>query len=220
MGLSDKMKYMDYQPTNPGDPLNKLIKSNLLPDPIKQFSKWFDEVVANKEKEPSVMFLSTIGKDGFPEARVVLLKDVNKNGFVFYTNYFSTKSESIFFNNKVSLAFFWQGLQRQVRITGIAKKNSGKISDAYFKSRPYLSNVGAWASHQSKELSSKTELETKFRYYLDKFVDKEIPRPNYWGGFIVKPIKFEFWQGGKNRLHDRFIYTRKNKRWAIKQLYP
>ncbi len=166
------------------------------------------------------MTLSTIGNDGFPQARIVLLKQFNSDGFVFFTNYTSEKGKSIENNSSVALLMFWPQLERQVRITGIAVKTDHKTSDEYFSSRPKESNIGAWASNQSKEIPSRTFLEDQYRTVEKKFMDQSPPRPPFWGGYRVIPHKIEFWQGRTNRLHDRILYVKSAEGWKTSRLAP
>ena len=194
-----------------------------LPDmdknPITQFKSWLAEAAANNfVVEANAMVLSTV-KDGAPSSRTVLLKDVSDAGFTFFTNYQSKKSDEISHNPKVALLFPWYPMERQVKITGTASLISEKESDEYFKSRPWSSQIGAWASSQSEKLSSRQELEKRFAEIDAKFPN-DVPKPPHWGGYLVTPISFEFWQGRYSRLHDRFIYTKNNSNWEITRLNP
>ncbi|NQU85375.1 MAG: pyridoxamine 5'-phosphate oxidase [Mariniphaga sp.] len=197
-----------------------LSEDQLQKDPLILFKKWFDEVLASEMNETNAMNLSTIGTDGYPETRIVLLKSIEPKGLSFFTNYNSRKAEAMDKNRNVSLTFFWPQFQRQVRIKGTVSKVQEKISDEYFATRPYESNLGAWASNQSEVIISREELENSFNYFKEKFKDGEIPRPPHWGGYIVKPISIEFWQGRENRLHDRFLYEKIKNNWKIKRLAP
>ncbi len=188
-------------------------------NPFSQFGKWLSEAVNSEEAEPTAMVLSTVDADMQPHSRVVLLKEFTENGFVFFTNYEGNKGLQIAENMKVSLLFFWQSLERQVRITGTAEKISDRDSDDYFHSRPAESRVGAWASPQSRVISEYEVLTNRFEEYKNKF-GNDIPRPPHWGGFVVKPTTFEFWQGRPNRLHDRLYYTQQNQNWKIERLAP
>jgi pyridoxamine 5'-phosphate oxidase len=197
------------------------IDRNGLPgSPVELFDRWITEAIGTGEPEPTAMVLSTLGVDGFPDSRVVLLKSTESGGFSFFTNYFSPKSADIRNNQQVSLLFFWRSLYRQVRIKGLARKTTDDVSDEYFASRPEESRIGAWASAQSTELSSREELDEKYRIFKEFFEGKPIPRPEHWGGFIVEPTTIEFWQGRENRLHDRFLYVKNTTGWAIKRLAP
>lgn len=197
-----------------------LTRKNMDQNPFKQFEKWLNEAVNSDEKEPTAMALSTIGADGFPQSRIVLLKLFDENGFVFFTNYSSEKGKSIEKNPAVSLHFFWPFLERQVRITGVAEKTSKEISLKYFQSRPEESQVAAWASEQSTEIPSRDYLEQQFRKFSSKFENESVPLPPFWGGYRVNPQKIEFWQGRANRLNDRILYERNGELWTIKRLAP
>ena len=198
-----------------------LTESDLLDDPIQLFQKWFEEVeAAAGVEEANAMTVSTIGTDGFPKGRVVLLKYFNENGFTFFTNYNSEKGQSILNNPNVSLSFFWPNLERQVIIKGVASKATGALSDKYFNSRPRMSRLGALVSDQSSPIENRTILEKKLKSLQEEFDEKDIPRPNHWGGFTVTPITFEFWQGRESRLHDRMLYTKENENWKSIRLQP
>ncbi len=189
-------------------------------DPAGIFKKWLDEAIISEIPEPTAMVLSTTGPDGFPQLRVVLLKSFTEEGFVFFTNYKSQKGKAIEKNPKVSLLFFWPELERQVRITGLVEKIPADISEQYFASRPVESRIGAWASSQSNEIPSRTILDEKFSYYQQLYKGKEIPMPENWGGYLVKPLKVEFWQGRENRLHDRIEFHLQNNDWIKCRLAP
>ncbi len=199
-----------------------LEREDLAAQPIDLFKKWFDEVEENGSvEEANAMHLSTFGKDGFPKNRVVLLKKVKADGFVFYTNYNSEKAKAIAHNNKVCLSFFWPGLERQVIIKGTASKVSEKESDAYFNSRPKGSQLGALASPQSDPIENREVLEENLKSLEKKYADKAIKRPASWGGYLVKPESMEFWQGRPNRLHDRFLYSQNQSgEWTATRLAP
>lgn len=200
----------------------ELSKKEVLENPMELFQKWFYEVEEfGGNIEPNTMNISTIGLDGFPKNRTVLLKKYTWEGFIFYTNYNSEKGKAILKNPKVCLSFFWNNLERQVIIKGNAEKLAENLSDGYFETRPDGSKLSAWASNQSKIVPSRKYLDDRLKYFENKFKNKEIPRPDYWGGFIVKPISIEFWQGRPNRMHDRIIYTlQKNYEWKIDRLAP
>jgi pyridoxamine 5'-phosphate oxidase len=198
---------------------SSLDEQNVLPNPFDQFDLWLQEVIKSDQLEPTAMILSTVDSHLQPHSRVVLLKELTTNGFVFYTNYEGHKAHQMLQNNKVSLLFFWPSLERQVRVVGTVKKISELISTAYFQSRPIDSQLGAWASPQSQVIRSKDFLEQQFKYYQDKFGDN-IPKPPHWGGYVVKPFSFEFWQGRPNRLHDRLLFTNVNGEWEISRLAP
>ena len=188
-------------------------------DPFNQFQAWFDEALKGDFPDPNAFVLSTAGKDCKPSSRVLLLKGFDHRGFVFFTNYESRKSREIAENPKGSMLFFWDKLERQVRIEGIIEKISHEDSETYFKTRAYLSRLGAWASEQSRPLKSRFALMRKVALAAIKF-PSEVPLPPHWGGYILRPEGFEFWQGRSNRLHDRFSYKLSNGNWEIWRLYP
>jgi len=196
-----------------------LDENNVLPNPFDQFDAWLQEAIESDQLEPTAMVLSTVDEHLQPHSRVVLLKELSADGFVFYTNYEGHKAHQMAQNNQVSLVFFWPSLERQVRIIGSVEKVSEAISTFYFKSRPLESQLGAWASPQSQLIHSKDFLEKQFQYYQQKF-GETIPKPQHWGGYVVKPVAFEFWQGGVNRLHDRLLFSYKNSEWKIFRLAP
>lgn len=191
-------------------------------NPMELFQKWFFEVDKFfPEDETNAMTIATIGLDGYPKNRVVLLKKYTYEGFIFYTNYNSEKGKAILNNPNVCLSFFWHGAERQVIIKGKAKKISENLSDGYFESRPRGSQLGAIVSNQSEIVSSRKELEEKLTSLEKEFEGKEIPRPKFWGGFIVEPVEFEFWQGRPNRLHDRIRYSiTSDFNWVKNRLSP
>lgn len=196
-----------------------LEKQHLTPNPMDLFSQWLQEAIENNEEEPTAMTLSTCTK-GQPDSRIVLLKEVNRSGFVFFSNYLSTKGKQITENKLVALNFFWPKGERQVRVWGVAERISEHLSTAYFQSRPRESQIGAWASAQSRELSEREELDRNFDYYCELFKDKPINKPTNWGGYVVKPTEVEFWQGRPSRLHDRFRYYLSRHGWQTKRLAP
>lgn len=200
----------------------ELLESNCPENPMELFQKWFinaDE--SDTVEETNAMTVSTIGLDGFPKSRVVLLKKYTWEGFIFYTNYESEKGKSIVNNNQLCISFFWPALEQQIIIKGQAEKLSENLSDGYFESRPNGSKLGAWASNQSSTINSRKELEENLKLYENKFQNKEIPRPKHWGGYLVKPISMEFWQGRPNRLHDRIRYTlQEDFSWKLERLAP
>ncbi|HEU4861953.1 MAG TPA: pyridoxamine 5'-phosphate oxidase [Chitinophagaceae bacterium] len=188
---------------------------------IRQFEKWWEEAVSSKIDEVNAMTLATASIDALPSARIVLLKEVNEKGFVFFTNYESYKAQQLAENPKACLVFFWKELERQVRITGLIEKITVKQSDDYFQSRPEASRIGAWASPQSRVIENRDWLDEKFNELVNKMEGTAIPRPPYWGGYIVKPVVIEFWQGRPSRLHDRIQYTlEENGKWKIERLAP
>ena len=190
-------------------------------DPFEQFSVWMQNALDAKVHEPTAMTLATAGKKGKVDARIVLLRDFDKKGFNFFTNYTSAKGKEMKENKYVALNFFWPDLQRQVRIRGTIVKLSDKRSDEYFASRPRQSQIGAWASHQSEPLSGRKELEDRVKQVELKFKDKKVPRPKHWGGYTVVPVEIEFWQGRTSRLHDRILFTKmKTGKWKFGRLNP
>lgn len=193
--------------------------NNICQDPIEQFAKWFDDAVKSGFPDPNAMCLSTASKEGKPSSRMLLLKDFDKNGFVFYTNYTSRKALEIEENPYGALLFFWDVLERQVRIEGRIEKISAEESDKYFQTRPYTSKIGAWASKQSSELRSRFTLLREVAKLMLKYPIK-VPLPPFWGGYRLIPDLFEFWQGRPNRLHDRFQFKLIQNNWEIKRLYP
>ena len=200
----------------------ELLESNCPKNPIELFQSWFKNADASDMiSETNAMTISSIGLDGFPKNRVVLLKKYTQEGFIFYTNYTSDKGKAIAANDRVCLSFFWEGLEQQIIIKGKAEKLAENVSDGYFESRPKGSKLGAWASNQSSVVSSREELESNLKTFEKKFEGQEIPRPKHWGGFLVKPISIEFWQGRPNRMHDRIKYTlTEDFSWKLKRLAP
>ncbi|MCZ8196699.1 MAG: pyridoxamine 5'-phosphate oxidase [Flavobacterium sp.] len=201
---------------------SQLIETDIPEDPINLFHKWFYEVEDfGGVDEVNAMTVSTIGLDGFPKSRVVLLKKYNEEGFIFYTNYDSEKGKAITANPNVCLSFFWHSMERQVIIKGIAEKASTIISDNYFASRPDGSKLGAIVSNQSEVIESRAILENKLKELEHQFEGKQIDRPTNWGGFLIRPIQVEFWQGRPNRLHDRIRFTLQDDYfWKIERLAP
>jgi len=189
-------------------------------NPFDQFNVWMEEAIKADLIDPSAMILATADKNAVPAVRVVLLKRVDKEGLVFYTNYESKKGKDISENPQASLLFFWKELERQIRISGKVKKVSKKESESYFHSRPYESQLAALASKQSSIIPGRKHLENKFDELKNEFNGKEIPLPAYWGGFKLVPESFEFWQGRENRLHDRISYLKEKNNWEIVRLAP
>ena len=200
--------------------LKSLLEDDVHKDAIDQFSVWWDEARKSDIDEVNAMTLATVSGGKFPSARIVLLKGFDKNGFVFFTNYHSNKGKQLEDNPNAALLFFWKELERQVRIEGVVKKISEADSDAYFRSRPTGSKVGAWASEQSSPIPGREAIEESFLNYSNKFGEKDIPRPPHWGGYIVNPTTIEFWQGRSSRLHDRLLYTKASEGWKIERLSP
>jgi pyridoxamine 5'-phosphate oxidase len=196
-----------------------LSESDMAADPFDQFSAWFDEALGTITLDPNAMTVSTVGADNRPSARVVLLKGFNENGFVFFTNYESKKGKDLTANPYAVMSFFWSPLNRQIMIYGTVEKTTREEAEKYFKSRPVDSRHAAWASAQSSEIESREYLEKRFDEFQDKFGD-DVPLPPFWGGFRLKPDKFEFWQGRQNRMHDRFCYELSGNKWRRYRLSP
>lgn len=204
---------------------SQLLENTIPEDPINLFHKWFYETQdfggPDGSGEVNAMTVATIGLDGFPKSRVVLLKKFNEEGFIFYTNYTSEKGKAILNNPNICLSFFWHSMERQVIIKGIAEKTSETISDNYFESRPDGSKLGSIVSPQSEVIPSRDYLDNKLKELESTYEGREIPRPEYWGGFLVRPIELEFWQGRPNRLHDRIRYKLQDDfNWKIDRLSP
>lgn len=198
---------------------SELLEKDIDFNPLNQFQKWFKEAITAEVNEPNAMCLSTID-NGFPDSRIVLLKGIEHNGFVFYTNYLSAKGKQIEQNPNVHLNFNWLELERQVRVSGHAQKLSAEESDIYFNSRPFESRIGAIVSAQSNFLESRETIETAMQQTLKEYEGKNPTRPEHWGGYLVIPTKIEFWQGRTGRLHDRIQYTLKGEDWNTVRLYP
>ena len=201
---------------------SELLESNIPEDPINLFNRWFHEVEDfGGVEEVNAMTVATTGLDGFPKSRVVLLKKFNEEGFIFYTNYTSEKGKAILANPHICLSFFWHSMERQIIIKGIAAKTTSTVSDNYFASRPKGSQLGALVSDQSEVIPDRDYLESKLKDLEKEYEGKEIARPDFWGGFLVKPIEVEFWQGRPNRLHDRIRYNlSENYYWKVERLAP
>ena len=200
---------------------SELNEQDIPNSPFDLFSLWFKEVeTAGGVEEVNAMTVSTIGTDGFPKSRVVLLKEYSNEGFVFYTNYNSEKGKAIAQNPNVCVSFFWPNLERQVIIKGTAEQLSVKKSEDYFNVRPRGSKIGAWVSPQSTKINSRNVLESNVGKYKEEFEGKDVPKPPHWGGYEVKPISIEFWQGRANRLHDRILFERVNESWVSSRLAP
>jgi pyridoxamine 5'-phosphate oxidase len=201
--------------------MGALTLENVKENPLQQFQKWFQEADASdRVGEVNAMTLSTIGTDGYPRGRVVLLKEFSKSGFVFYTNYGSEKGASIAKHKQICLSFFWPGLERQIIIKGEAEKTSEEQSAAYFKERPRDSQLSALVSDQSESIESREALESKLADLQKQYEGQEIPKPKDWGGYLVRPTEFEFWQGRRSRLHDRIQYRKKGENWILLRLQP
>ena len=198
-----------------------LLEHDVAANAMEQFGRWWKEALASEISEPNAMTLATASSDGMPSARVVLLKDFDEQGFVFYTNYKSFKAMQLEENPRACLVFFWKELERQIRITGLVMKNSGKESSEYFSSRPEGSRIGALASPQSQVIESREWLDNNYQQLVEKLGGSDIPRPDHWGGYLVKPVVIEFWQGRPSRLHDRIQYTLTDEgSWKIERLAP
>ncbi len=197
----------------------KLSESQVNQDPIKQFNKWFKQAQLAKCPEPNAMTLATATLDGIPSARTVLLKGISEGNFVFYTNYESQKGFELIANPQASLLFYWHELERQVRIDGVASKTTSDMSNEYYESRPLGSKIGAWASPQSAVIPDRSFLEKEEKSFLKKWGEHP-PRPAHWGGFILNPLRIEFWQGRPSRLHDRILFVNEKNSWNIVRLAP
>jgi pyridoxamine 5'-phosphate oxidase len=200
--------------------LSSLMEGDVDPDPIRQFERWFADAVSAQVVEPNAMTLATASRDGVPSARIVLLKGVDANGFVFYTDYRSRKGAELAENPLAALTFLWKEIERQVRISGAVSRVSATESEAYFRTRPAGSRLGAWASQQSAVIPTRGELEERLREVASRFADGDVPLPPHWGGFRVMPDEIEFWQGRPDRLHDRILYRRGDSGWGISRLSP
>jgi pyridoxamine 5'-phosphate oxidase len=198
----------------------ELTETSIHKHPVKQFEHWLNDALIAKVNEPTAMSVATFGAYGFPESRIVLLKDFGETGFTFFTNYSSKKGNSIAKNPAVGLHFFWPELERQIRISGFAEKTADEISDQYFYSRPVLSQIAAVVSKQSSKIPSREFLQNRFETVKEETSGELIKRPENWGGFLVTPVKFEFWQGRESRLHDRILYEMENSNWLISRLAP
>lgn len=201
--------------------VDTLLEKALQDDPIEQFKLWFDQALEANVPEPNAMTLATADSDGKPSARIVLLKGIGQDGFVFYTNYQSHKGKELKENPQAALVFHWHQLQRQIRIEGQVEMINEEASTTYFQSRPKGSQIGAWASPQSQAIGSRKLLEDNVRRLENEYKDVEqLPRPSHWGGYRVIPEKIEFWQGRSSRLHDRIQYEKEGKKWKVSRLAP
>jgi pyridoxamine 5'-phosphate oxidase len=201
--------------------LKAFTEKEALQDPIAQFTGWWKEALAAEIDEINAMTLATASPQGIPDARIVLLKDYDTRGFVFFTNYTSSKGQQLEANPHASLVFFWKELERQVRIRGTVERVSAEDSDQYYNSRPEGSRIGAWASPQSQVIANREWLDLEDQKYKELFTTKPIVRPPHWGGYRIKPVEIEFWQGRSSRLHDRLLYTlQEGGSWKIERLAP
>jgi pyridoxamine 5'-phosphate oxidase len=189
-------------------------------DPLKQFGVWMVEAIHAQVPEPTAMSLATVSAQGRPASRIVLLKGLDPRGFVFYTNYASRKGKDLAAHPAAALTFLWKELERQVRIEGAVEKVTPEESQAYYATRPIGSRIGAWASPQSEPLPDREALDDRVREVEEEFEGNEVPRPEFWGGYVVRPERIEFWQGQAARLHDRFLYAREGNGWSIQRLAP
>ncbi len=197
----------------------ELLEGQIPENPINLFATWFEQAQNADIQEPNAMHVCTMDKNNRPSSRVILLKEWNDKGFVFFTNYHSAKGEHIEHNPAVCMTFFWLPLQRQVHIHGLAQKISAEDSDTYFKTRPRRSQIGAWASLQSQEVTHE-QIQERAAKYEAQFEGVEVPRPPHWGGYLITPDAIEFWQGRPGRMHDRIMYIKENEQWTTKRLAP
>jgi pyridoxamine 5'-phosphate oxidase len=201
--------------------LHRLLEEAAADNAMRQFEFWWKDALKSELEEVNAMTLATASSDGLPSARIVLLKGFHANGFQFYTNYNSFKGRQLMENPRACLVFFWKELERQIRVTGLVEKLSEKDSDEYFNSRPEGSRIGAWASPQSEIIENSEWLSQKVNALEKQFTGKSIPRPAHWGGYLVRPVTMEFWQGRPNRLHDRLLYSlQEDGNWTIERLAP
>ncbi|WP_298647917.1 pyridoxamine 5'-phosphate oxidase [uncultured Proteiniphilum sp.] len=197
-----------------------LNKTEMASNPFDEFRVWLETAIASGLPEPNAMIVASATPDGRPSARVVLLKEVNEKGFVFYTNYMSRKGRELLANPFTAAVLDWHEIERQVRIEGLVEKLEDEESDAYFNVRPNDAKIGAWASPQSRIVKGREELEELQKRYTAQFAGKEVPRPPHWGGFVIRPTLIEFWQGRPNRMHDRIAYYKVDKGWSMQRLAP
>jgi pyridoxamine 5'-phosphate oxidase len=218
MSIEETRNYMNQVRREFSD--RPLTEDSVENSPFKQYAVWFKEAVNSEILDPFAMCLSTIGLNGQPSSRIVYMRDILDDGFVFYTNYLSQKGKELLSTPKAALNLHWGELDRQIRIEGDVVKVSEEISDKYFASRPKESQIGAWASAQSDILTTREELEQHVLKYRERFKDIDVDRPKHWGGYILKPTKIEFWQGRASRLHDRIVYSKEGVEWKLGRLSP
>jgi len=218
------MPNRDYQQERREYVYTELLRNDLLSDPFKQFTQWMDQALSNQIIDPTAMSVSTVDNNGQPHSRVVLLKETNEQGFVFYTHYDSHKGQQIAQNSKAALLFFWPQMDRQIRIEGNLEKISEQQSDDYFHSRPRDSQLAAASSQQSSVVTGRKMLEQNYAIEAERYEHLEVKRPDHWGGYRLIPNHFEFWQGRPNRMHDRFIFekdtNKSHQAWSISRLAP
>ena len=200
--------------------LASLSETHVDADPIRQFEAWFADALAAQVLEPNAMTLATATSDGVPSARIVLLKGIDAGGFVFFTDYRSRKGAELAENPLAALVFLWKEIERQVRVSGAVSRVMAAESEAYYRSRPLGSRLGAWVSHQSSVIASRAEIDERWQAVSQRFADGDVPLPPHWGGYRVMPDEIEFWQGRPNRLHDRLRYERTSSGWTISRLSP
>lgn len=217
--MEDIQKYITNLRTDYG--IHGLDEKEVATDPFVQLGQWMEEAAKAELPDPNAMVLSTVSSELQVSSRVVLLRGISDAGLTFYTNYLSQKGKDMEAHSKVSLNFFWPQIERQIRVVGDCQKVPAEVSDAYFNSRPKESQIGAWASAQSTELSSRSELEKVYDDLTAQYANEPIPRPPHWGGYCIEPKRFEFWQGRPSRLHDRIVYNREGTSdWKIGRLSP
>lgn len=198
-----------------------LLEADAAPEPFSQFGRWFDEALAAQIQEPNAMSLATVSPQGIPSLRIVLLKDLDERGFSFFTNYDSRKGQDLAQNPAAALCFHWRELERQVRIEGQVERLPRQQSEAYFHSRPRSSQIGAWVSAQSTVIAGRESLDAALRDYQERFAGGQVPLPDFWGGYLLRPTQIEFWQGRPSRLHDRLLYHQDEaSSWRISRLSP
>ena len=218
MSLEEVRSYMNQIRREFAD--RPLTEESVESNPLKQYAVWFEEAVNSQILDPFAMCLSTVGLNNQPSSRIVYMRDILDDGFVFYTNYSSQKGKELLSTPKAALNLHWGELDRQIRIEGDVMKVAEEVSDKYFAARPKKSQIGAWASAQSDVLTTREELEQHVLKYTARFKDIEVDRPKHWGGYVLKPTKIEFWQGRASRLHDRIVYTKEDAKWKLRRLSP